>query len=240
MVEKPLQLVTAAASQNSLTILIGQIKATLAQTAKELAAAKSELSKQSGVTNKFNSETNTIAKLTTALAAQTKVSVQASLQAKITSDETVQSNLATQANLDNDTVTADLAEVSTLETSATTDIASKPPYSIAFTGSITSVSRTVVPGKKCTAIITVTNTGNEATSGSLEFALWARPTVPGTSDLSLGTVTVPAHIKPGASAKERLTFTMPDSVPAASYNLVAEIMSGAANLLVSTQSFTVS
>jgi hypothetical protein len=84
--------------------------------------------------------------------------------------------------------------------------------------------KSVKPGKKTSAVVTITNSGNIPATGLLEVVLTARP--PGTSgsaDIPIQTVSEKIKIAPNKSGKVGVTFLVPNTLPVGTYSLVAQI-----------------
>jgi hypothetical protein len=115
-----------------------------------------------------------------------------------------------------------------------------------LTGGITSVPALINPGKKGTAVLTVTNSGNVPVTMSFQMVLSARPQgTTGSADVTLGTDTIKLHLlKPNVPTPEHLSFLIPKTLPAGTYSLVAtpvisSTLTGTATPVVSTTTFIV-
>jgi hypothetical protein len=105
----------------------------------------------------------------------------------------------------------------------------------------------VKPGKKSTATVEVTNNGNTPATGTLGVAISARPAgTTGEADSIVQLVSAKINIKPMATAKVRLSFLIPPSLPAQAYSLIAQLdpnntfnESVLTPLIVGTQTFSV-
>ncbi|HEY1686688.1 MAG TPA: choice-of-anchor tandem repeat GloVer-containing protein [Tepidisphaeraceae bacterium] len=235
-----------ASTVTSLSSQVAQIKLMLVQTSKELAAANPLLGKYTSVYNQYTKEGTTITALTAQLAAQTNSAKQAAIQNKITSDTALQASLLTEDTAAFTAVDNELDDVETLETNITAAIAALPAPFAELTVAVTTVPALINPGKKATAALTVTNTGNASVTLSFQIALSARPQgTTGSADVALPTETIKLHaLKANASVPEKLSFLIPSTLPAGTYSLVATpvisaVLTGTATPIVSTTTFTV-
>ncbi|HET6249855.1 MAG TPA: choice-of-anchor tandem repeat GloVer-containing protein [Tepidisphaeraceae bacterium] len=211
-------------SQTTVKSLESQIRALLTETGTELNAVSPELSKQMQLTNQYNKLGTALNTLNAQLTAQTKPAAQAKIQAKITVDENSQNDIITQDNTIYDATAANLATIGTQLDSITGDLAMFPPRSVAFSGSVASVPKAIVPGKTAVFLVAVTNSGNVTALGPLAVALSARPAgTAGDADIALPTASAKIHILAGKTRKARLTFIVPDTLPAGSYTLDVQL-----------------
>lgn len=80
------------------------------------------------------------------------------------------------------------------------------------------------PGKKAKITVRLANAGNVLADGTAVVTLVSSAdTTVDSGDLTLGTATVKVKIKPGAAKNFRVSFTLPDTAPPGSTNLIATI-----------------
>jgi hypothetical protein len=98
-----------------------------------------------------------------------------------------------------------------------------PPDS-ALSGVINFITGSVRPGKRATAVATLSNGGNTPVNAPIEIALFARPTgTNGSADAALQTITVKVHLKPMGRGYARFHFHVPSALPLGIYTLVAQL-----------------
>jgi uncharacterized repeat protein (TIGR03803 family) len=237
---------TEAGTEASLSSELTPITQMLAEATKKLAASGPLISKYTAAYNHYTREGTTVTALTAQLAAQNNAAKQAAIQKKITADEAVQATLLTQEDTDYTATDNELDDLETLETNIATALAALPSPFAELTGGITSVPALINPGKKGTAVLTVTNSGNVPVTMSFQMVLSARPQgTTGSADVTLGTDTIKLHLlKPNVPTPEHLSFLIPKTLPAGTYSLVAtpvisSTLTGTATPVVSTTTFIV-
>jgi hypothetical protein len=237
-----------SAAQSSYTAQLVAIKANLKEVAKELIVASRDLKQQASYVNPFNSIGITITSLTTQLAAQTNTATQAKTQRKLTAEQKAQDKILTEDTTAYNATATEEGLIDTQLNGIGTAIADLPPLVVALSGSVASVPKSALPGKHAAFVVTVSHSGNNLASGTLVTKLFARPAgTTGDADLALPTVSVKIKIKPGVPSKEKLSITLPTTLPAGSYSLVVQLDPSNAfsesvlpSPIVGTQTFTVS
>jgi hypothetical protein len=237
-----------ASSQNSYKAQLAEIKASLNAVAKELKIVKNDLNQQARYVAPFNKLGSAITSLNTQLAAQSNAAAKAKIQKELAADQAAQNKILAQDTTVYNATGAEEDTIDAQENGIDSALANLPPLMVALGGSVTSVPKTAAPRKKTTFVITVTSTGNISASGSLAIVLGARPAgSDGDSDIVLPSASVKIKIKPGTSAKEKVSVVIPDTLPAGNYTLVAQLdphntfhEAALPGLIVGTQIFAVS
>ena len=131
--------------------------------------------------------------------------------------------------------------------------ASDQPITVAapftdLSGQLGPILASVTRGKKSTITLDVMNGGNITAAGPISIAVLARPAgaADATTDTELKTFAVRLNVKPGATRRLRLRYTVPTTLPAGDYQVVAQIDSAnqlpesdeTNNTVVSTGTFT--
>jgi len=86
---------------------------------------------------------------------------------------------------------------------------------------VITVPTTATPGKSIAVTLELSNAGNIAASGKLEFAFSASPTSDGANAVVLGTLNTRINIKPGTSQRLKLKVPVPAGAASGSFFLVA-------------------
>ena len=134
------------------------------------------LSKYTAVDNKYTKEGTAINKAERfQLAAQSNCGQGGGDPEKITADEAIQASLLTQDDADGTATSNELTDIQTLETNIDTALAALPAPFGELTAAITSLPALINPGKKGTAVLTLTNSGNVPVTLSFQLVLPARP-----------------------------------------------------------------
>jgi hypothetical protein len=225
---------------------LASIKAMLSTVSHDLGAAKPQVNKDNSDLALETKETNLIAALNTQLAGETNSAKQAAIQKKITADTAVLNKATTQESTVYNTALAALDNIQTLQGNISAALAALPAPFASLSGVISTLPALLTPGKKASAVVIVTNTGNAGTPPlSFQAAISARPQgTDGSTDITLANIVMKVHLKAGASAPVHLSFMVPKGFAAGTYSLVVEplpdsIFTGAPTPIVSTATFTV-
>ena len=129
-----------------------------------------------------------------------------------------------------------IAETNFANNSATSNAITIAPAFTSLAGQITKTPKTLVKGKSGSATVTVTNSGNVASTASLSISLYESPVASyQTSDILLGTLTKPKNnIKAsGGKTSFPVNFKVPSTVTTGNEFIVAVINGNTVNAVAS-------
>src|SRR5262249_3513050 len=98
-----------------------------------------------------------------------------------------------------------------------------PPFVAVVASEAAPVVSSIAPGKKTFLDLTLDNQGNVPVGGTATVTIAASTQPSGAAATTLATLPVKVKLKPGKSARYKLRFTVPATLPAESYYLSATV-----------------